>query len=63
VEVRVLSWAPLKIMTWLDKLIIKLFKWNFYKKYQDPKEYYVKVLRDLDDDYIEMYFLKKQKII
>jgi hypothetical protein len=43
-------------MNWLDKLIIKLFKKRFYKKYKTPKEYYVNVLLDLNDDYQKMYF-------
>lgn len=45
-------------MSWFDKLIIKLFKWNFYKKFDEPKKYYVTVLRDLNDDYTNMYLKK-----
>ncbi len=40
----------------IEKLIIKLFKWKFYKKYKNPKDYYVNVLRPLNDDYLKMYF-------
>ena len=44
-------------LNWFDKLIIKLFKWNFYKKVdlKNPKTYYISVLRDLTDDYHKFY--------
>ena len=44
-------------LNWFDKLIIKLFKWNFYKKIdlKNPRTYYTSVLRDLTDDYSKFY--------
>lgn len=47
-------------MNWIDNFIIKIFKWRFYYKYKTPNEYYVKVLRQLNDDYTQMYLKYKR---
>jgi len=45
-------------MNWFDIIILKVFKWKFYKKFDNPKKYYQTVLRQLNDDYQIMYLKK-----
>ena len=42
-----------------NKLLFKIFKSRFYKKYKSPKDYYVNILGKLNDDYYKLYFGEK----
>jgi len=46
-------------MNWLDNLVVKLFKWKFYKKFNIPQQYYINVLANLNKDYCKMYLERK----
>ena len=41
----------------IDKLIIKIFKWWFYRK--PLKQYYIKILRPLTDEYMNLYLRER----